>query len=217
MWSAAAKHGGSCSLTAQPLARGWSDIHHVSGLFFGCDIKEKEALVGLPPATEPGALQIDDGGNIDILCENDMDSILELLHELRPKAVVLDSVQTVSFADVTGGSGSVSQVRECSRALVTVCKQSLGVPVFLVGHVTKGGDIAGPKTLEHIVDTTLYLEGEEGSSTRILRTNKNRCVCRGYPTLLRRPHSVCRLSFEDTVLTDSWLPCWTRKICRGGV
>jgi DNA repair protein RadA/Sms len=66
------------------------------------------------------------------------------------------------------------QVRECAKALVMVCKQTLGIPVFLVGHVTKGGDLAGPKTLEHIVDTTLYLEGEEGSPCRILRSSKNR-------------------------------------------
>lgn len=70
------------------------------------------------------------------------------------------------------------QVRECAKALVTVCKQTLGMPVFLVGHVTKGGDLAGPKTLEHIVDTTLYLEGEESSPCRILRANKNRYACR---------------------------------------
>lgn len=70
--------------------------------------------------------------------------------------------------------GEAVQVRECAKALVTVCKQTLGSPVFLVGHVTKGGDLAGPKTLEHIVDTTLYLEGEESSPCRILRANKNR-------------------------------------------
>jgi DNA repair protein RadA/Sms len=68
------------------------------------------------------------------------------------------------------------QVRECAKALVMVCKQTLGIPVFLVSHVTKGGDIAGPKTLEHIVDSTLYLEGEEGSATRVLRCSKNRCA-----------------------------------------
>ena len=81
------------------------------------------------------------------------------------------------------------QVRECAKALVTVCKQTLGVPVFLVGHITKGGDLAGPKTLEHIVDTTLYLEGEESSACRILRANKNRCACmRPWPPS-RRPHA----------------------------
>ena len=112
---------------------------------------------------------------MDVLCENDMDAILQRLHELHPKAVILDSVQTVSLADISGSNGSVAQVRECAKALVTVCKQTLGIPVFLVGHVTKQGDLAGPKTLEHIVDATLYLEGEEGSSMRILRANKNRC------------------------------------------
>ena len=66
------------------------------------------------------------------------------------------------------------QVRECAKALVIVCKQTLGIPVFLVGHITKGGDLAGPKTLEHIVDATLYLEGEDSSACRVLRVNKNR-------------------------------------------
>lgn len=65
-------------------------------------------------------------------------------------------------------------MRECAKALVVVCKQALGIPIFLVGHATKGGDIAGPKTLEHIVDTILFLEAEEGSSRRFLRANKNR-------------------------------------------
>lgn len=73
--------------------------------------------------------------------------------------------------------GAYVQVRECAKALVMVCKQTLGIPVFLVGHVTKGGDLAGPKTLEHIVDTTLYLEGEESSTCRVLRSSKNRHVC----------------------------------------
>jgi predicted ATP-dependent serine protease len=106
-----------------------------------------------------------------------MDAILQMLHELHPKAVILDSIQTVSMAETSGSNGSVSQVRECTKALVTVCKQTLGIPVFLVGHVTKQGDIAGPKTLEHIVDTVLYLEGEEGSQLRLLRANKNRYTC----------------------------------------
>jgi hypothetical protein len=84
------------------------------------------------------------------------------------------------------------QVRECAKALVMACKQTLGIPVFLVGHVTKGGDLAGPKTLEHIVDTTLYLEGEEGTSCRILRCSKNRFALHTFPATVvhRCPHSL---------------------------
>lgn len=119
-------------------------------------------------------LQVEDGGNVDVLCENDMEVILERIHECKPKAVILDSIQTVSLSDVSGANGSVSQVRECARSLVSVCKQTLHIPVFLVGHITKGGDIAGPKTLEHIVDTVLYLDGEEESACRLLRATKNR-------------------------------------------
>ena len=83
------------------------------------------------------------------------------------------------------------QVRECAKALVAVCKQTLGIPVFLVGHVTKGGDIAGPKTLEHIVDTVLYLEGEETSSCRVLRTSKNRCALHIRIPSTSRAHRAC--------------------------
>jgi DNA repair protein RadA/Sms len=102
-----------------------------------------------------------------------VESILEQMASLRPRAVIVDSIQTVFLDEVSGAAGSVSQVRECATALLHAAKRS-GAPVFLVGHVTKSGDIAGPRTLEHIVDVVLYLEGEALREYRLLRGVKNR-------------------------------------------
>ena len=86
---------------------------------------------------------------------------------------MVDSIQTVFLEDATGSPGSVSQVRECATALLHAAKTT-GMPVFIVGHVTKSGDIAGPRVLEHIVDVVLYLEGDADRAVRILRGHKNR-------------------------------------------
>jgi DNA repair protein RadA/Sms len=83
--------------------------------------------------------------------------VLEAIREVGPKAVILDSIQTVYLAEASGSAGSVSQVRECATAMLRAAKQT-GIPIFLVGHVTKSGDIAGPKILEHVVDVVLYME-----------------------------------------------------------
>jgi DNA repair protein RadA/Sms len=90
-----------------------------------------------------------------------------------PAVLVVDSIQTLYTADLEGAPGNVGQVRECSARLMRFAKES-GVTVFVVGHVTKGGGIAGPKTLEHIVDTVLYFEGESSLDHRVLRATKNR-------------------------------------------
>ena len=92
---------------------------------------------------------------------------------MKSKALVIDSIQTMAAADVSSAPGSVSQLRECVSRIVTFAKQR-EVAVFLIGHITKEGTIAGPKTLEHIVDTVLYFEGERHQSYRILRAVKNR-------------------------------------------
>eukprot|EP00884_Botryococcus_braunii_P007732 jgi/Botrbrau1/16960/Bobra.49_2s0023.1 len=102
-----------------------------------------------------------------------VDDILREIIRMRPRAVVVDSIQTVYLDDVAGSAGSVTQVRECATALLHVAKRE-GVPIFLVGHVTKAGDIAGPRVLEHIVDCVLYMEGERGQTFRLLRGIKNR-------------------------------------------
>jgi DNA repair protein RadA/Sms len=102
-----------------------------------------------------------------------LENILDAVNRLEPSALIVDSIQTVFLEDATGSPGSVSQVRECTTALLHAAKTS-GMPVFIVGHVTKSGDIAGPRVLEHIVDVVLYLEGDADRAIRILRGHKNR-------------------------------------------
>ncbi len=108
-----------------------------------------------------------------LLTETDLDEILIHVENLKPRLVIIDSIQTMQVNDLTSAAGSISQVRECAARLQGVAKSS-GVSVFLVGHVTKSGSIAGPKVLEHIVDTVLYLEGDRFHTYRLLRTTKNR-------------------------------------------
>ncbi|KAE8680753.1 hypothetical protein F3Y22_tig00111366pilonHSYRG00032 [Hibiscus syriacus] len=103
----------------------------------------------------------------------DIEDILKKIQPLSPRALIVDSVQTVYLKEVTGSAGGLSQVRECTSALLRFAKKT-NIPVLLAGHVTKSGDIAGPRVLEHIVDAVLYLEGEKCSSHRLLRSVKNR-------------------------------------------
>jgi DNA repair protein RadA/Sms len=105
--------------------------------------------------------------------ETRLDVILEQIRSLKPRMAIVDSIQTVYLEDVTSAAGSVSQVRECALRLLRQAKQS-GTPIFLVGHVTKEGAIAGPRVLEHIVDAVLYLEGDRFHQYRLLRGVKNR-------------------------------------------
>jgi DNA repair protein RadA/Sms len=102
-----------------------------------------------------------------------IEDFFEKLAPIKPDLVAVDSIQTVYTNDMTSAPGSVGQVREVAARLMTFAKQS-GVPIFLIGHVTKDGAIAGPKVLEHLVDTVLYFEGDKGHVFRILRSVKNR-------------------------------------------
>jgi DNA repair protein RadA/Sms len=111
--------------------------------------------------------------DIILLSETSLESVIHTASKLFPKAMVIDSVQTVYTEELVSAPGSVSQVRECAAKLMLYAKRS-DIPVFLVGHVTKEGAIAGPRVLEHIVDTVLYFEGDRGHPYRILRTVKNR-------------------------------------------
>jgi len=115
------------------------------------------------------------GANLAFLGETDVDVVVESVRSLskKPGLVIVDSIQTMATSDLTGMAGSVGQVRECSYRLLNIAKE-LNMPVFLVGHVTKEGSIAGPKVLEHLVDTVLYLEGDKKHIFRILRAQKNR-------------------------------------------
>jgi DNA repair protein RadA/Sms len=108
-----------------------------------------------------------------ILTETDLETILEAASQVRPDVLIADSIQTLARADLEGGPGTVTQVRECGLALLHYAKSSK-TAVFLVGHVTKEGAVAGPRVLEHMVDAVLYLEGERYQHYRVLRAAKNR-------------------------------------------
>lgn len=108
-----------------------------------------------------------------LLCETNLEEISGIIREKRPQAVVIDSIQTMYNENVSAAPGSVSQVRESTGILLQLAK-GLGVSVFIVGHVTKEGTVAGPRVLEHMVDTVLYFEGDRHASYRILRGVKNR-------------------------------------------
>ncbi len=108
-----------------------------------------------------------------VYAETDMDHILSAVEELKPEIVIIDSVQTISDSNITSTPGSPSQVRECTMRILRLTKEK-GLTVFLIGHITKEGNLAGPKILEHMVDCVLYFEGERDTSFRILRAAKNR-------------------------------------------
>lgn len=114
-----------------------------------------------------------DPSGITVYAATDIDDVVALAEQERPAGLIIDSVQTVYSTDMPSAPGSVNQLRECTARLVRLAKVT-GIPVILVGHVTKEGNIAGPRVLEHMVDTVLYFETEAGSRYRILRTVKNR-------------------------------------------
>ncbi|MBB2184144.1 DNA repair protein RadA [Lachnospiraceae bacterium MD1] len=112
-------------------------------------------------------------GELLLLCETDLDLIDDVISKCRPDIVVIDSIQTMFREDVTAAPGSVSQVREATGALMRIAKGS-GITIFIIGHVTKEGVVAGPRVLEHMVDTVLYFEGDNYAAYRVLRAVKNR-------------------------------------------
>src|SRR5215216_3280558 len=111
--------------------------------------------------------------DVALLSETNLETVLTTAAAAAPAVLIVDSIQTLFTADLEGAPGNVGQVRECAARLMRYAKES-GTTVFVVGHVTKGGGIAGPKTLEHIVDTVLYFEGESTLDHRVLRATKNR-------------------------------------------
>ncbi|MBF8267084.1 MAG: radA [Dehalococcoidia bacterium] len=114
-----------------------------------------------------------EGRGLHVLAETDMAAILHQLDNLSPAVAVIDSIQSIAFPDGSGGPGTVGQVRECGLALLRWAKER-GVSILVTGHVTKEGNLAGPRTLEHMVDVVLYLEGDNLGSYRLLRGEKNR-------------------------------------------
>ncbi len=143
------------------VAQTFGPVLYVSGEESVQQLKLRAERLGIP------------GDRLLVLAENDLEAIVEQTTQIRPMLAVIDSIQTVFMDRVSSAPGSVSQVRECAGRLMLLAK-STQVPVFLVGHVNKEGAIAGPRVLEHIVDTVLYLEGERHHSFRILRSQKNR-------------------------------------------
>ena len=145
----------------QNMARKGLKVLYVSGEESARQIKLRGERIG---ATSKDLL---------ILVEVDVDNIMKYVREIQPAAVVVDSIQTVYSSMLSSAPGSVGQVRETSERLILLSKKT-GIPLFLVGHVTKDGSIAGPKVLEHMVDTVLYFEGDSGHSYRVIRGMKNR-------------------------------------------
>jgi len=143
------------------LAEKGSKVLYISGEESAKQIKLRGRRIG---AASP---------NLLILVEIDLENMVRHIESLAPQAVVIDSIQTVYSAALSSAPGSVGQVREASERLILLSKKT-GIPVFLVGHVTKDGSIAGPKVLEHMVDTVLYFEGDSGHAYRIIRGMKNR-------------------------------------------
>ncbi len=130
----------------------------------------KMRALRLPRGAESGAQELE---NLFLVTETNLEAILEHIQAVKPQVVIIDSIQTVYLPDLTSTAGSVSQVRECTARLQALAKSS-GVAIFLIGHVTKEGSLAGPKVLEHIVDTVLQLEGDRYQAYRLLRAVKNR-------------------------------------------
>ncbi|HEX8598378.1 MAG TPA: DNA repair protein RadA [Chloroflexia bacterium] len=141
----------------------WGDgaILYVSGEESPQQIKLRAARLGINPE------------RLMLLSETDLDSVLGQIEALQPELVIIDSIQTMFVPDLTSAAGSVSQVRECTARLMRLAKMR-NIPMFLVGHVTKEGALAGPRVLEHMVDAVLYLEGDRFHQYRLLRGVKNR-------------------------------------------
>src|SRR3989441_975884 len=142
------------------LARGGT-VLYVSGEESAAQVKLRARRFGIA------------GDGILLLAETDLAAVLEAIQRTRPTFVVVDSIQTMSSDAVGSAAGGVSQLRECTARLLELAKGD-DIPIFLVGHVTKEGAVAGPRVLEHIVDAVLYLEGERFHAFRILRATKNR-------------------------------------------
>lgn len=115
----------------------------------------------------------EDSSNLNVLAETDLEVIYQTVQQAQPDILVVDSIQTIYHPEISSAPGSVSQVRESTQSLMNIAKQ-MNIATFIVGHVTKEGQIAGPRLLEHMVDTVLYFEGDEHHAYRILRAVKNR-------------------------------------------
>ena len=147
--------------TARNMAGAGIDLLYISGEESLRQIKMRGRRIG----------EISD--RLRFLCETDLDAITEVLEQEKPRLAIIDSIQTMYSAQVQGSPGSITQIREATGILLRIAKET-GITFFLVGHVTKEGNVAGPRVLEHMVDAVLYFEGDRYASYRILRSVKNR-------------------------------------------
>ncbi len=159
-------------LAATAAASGLARIGSAGGDVLYATGEESAGQVRLR-ASRLGLLEGSAADRISVVAETEVGRIIELAREARPIVLVVDSIQTVTVDELEGPAGSVGQVRECALRLMELAKQD-GIAVILVGHVTKDGTLAGPKTLEHLVDAVLNLEGERTAALRLLRATKNR-------------------------------------------
>ncbi len=143
------------------LSRNYGEVLYVSGEESVSQTKLRATRLGVKSDT------------LYVLCENDLEQIEKHIDARKPKVVVIDSIQAVYLTSIQSAPGSVTQIRECTGHLL-ICTKNRNIPIFLVGHVTKEGAIAGPRVLEHMVDTVLYFEGEGHHIYRVLRAIKNR-------------------------------------------
>ncbi len=150
-----------CGMSDLPHLSQSSSVLYVSGEESGAQIKSRLDRLGLT------------GKNLKFLGETNIETICSTIKELRPQLVIIDSIQTVYSSELPSEAGSVAQVRACAVKLLEVAKKS-DITIFIIGHITKEGTVAGPKTLEHLVDTVIYLEGDRHHFYRLLRTVKNR-------------------------------------------
>lgn len=143
------------------LSRNYGDVLYVSGEESVSQTKLRATRLGVK------------SDKLYVLCENNLEQIEKHIEAQKPKVVVIDSIQAVYLTSIQSAPGSVTQIRECTGHLL-ICAKNRNIPIFLVGHVTKEGAIAGPRVLEHMVDTVLYFEGEGHHIYRVLRAIKNR-------------------------------------------
>jgi DNA repair protein RadA/Sms len=158
--------------TANQLARE-APILYVCAEESGQQVKLRSLRLGIGDDNNTGSKAENIHENLYLLPETNLETILEELESLRPQVAVIDSIQALFYSALTSAPGSVAQVRECTSALMQLAKKE-NISLFIVGHVTKEGAIAGPKVLEHLVDTVLYFEGDRFASHRLLRSVKNR-------------------------------------------
>ena len=158
---------GKSTLTLQTMLQLPLRVLYVSGEESAHQLKMRAERLSQPSAISHQA------SDFLLLCENQLETIFDHINEVKPQLVVVDSIQTIMTEDVESSAGSIAQVRECASALLRFAKSS-GVPVILIGHITKEGTLAGPKILEHIVDTVIQFEGDQHHMYRILRAIKNR-------------------------------------------